>query len=106
MKTWKPQKVILTRKNTQYEESAESEGDSEIISDLSDQFWRIPEGVGTEMVEDDSRNHILLISDSEDEASYSHWPPDYEENAEEYERDPSDSSDEEDLTAPVDHGPS
>ena len=50
------------------------------------------------MVEDDSRNHILLISDSEDAASYSHWPPEYEENAEEYERDPSDSSDEEDLT--------
>jgi hypothetical protein len=80
------------------EESAESEGDSDIISDLNDHFWRTPEEVRTEMFEDDSRNHILLNYDSEDAASYSHWPPNYEENAEEYERDPSDSSEEEDLT--------
>ena len=80
------------------EESAESEGAAENISDMPDHFWRIPEGVGPEMFEEDSRNYILLNYDSEDAASYSHWPPNYEENAEESERDPSDSSEEEDLT--------
>ena len=47
---------------------------------------------------DDQEEKEDSTDDSEDEASYSHWPPNYEENAEESERDPSDSSEEEDLT--------
>ena len=47
---------------------------------------------------DDHEEKEDSTDDSEDEASYSHWPPNYEENAEESERDTSDSSEEEDLT--------